>query len=34
MKMKIFIVGNYLYLYFLDTPQPTKYMFDSNQDII
>ena len=34
MKMKIFIAGNYLYLYFLETPQTTKYMFDVNNDII
>lgn len=34
MKMKVFISGNYLYLYFLETPQTTKYMFDVNNDII
>ena len=34
MKMKIFIAGNYLYLYFLETPQTTNYMFDANHDII
>lgn len=34
MKMKVFIVGNHLYLYFLETPQTTKYMFDANSDII
>ena len=34
MKMKVFIAGNYLYLYFLETPQATKYMFDAKNDII
>ena len=34
MKMKVFISGNYLYLYFLETPQTTQYMFDVNKDII
>lgn len=34
MKMKIFIAGKYLYLYFLETPQTTKYMFDAKNDII
>ena len=34
MKMKVFIAGKYLYLYFLETPQTTKYIFDANNDII
>ena len=34
MKMKVFIAGKYLYLYFLETPQTTKYIFDANHDII
>ena len=34
MKMKIFIAGNHLYLYFLETPQTTKYIFDAKNDII
>ena len=34
MKMKVFIAGNYLYLYFLETPQTTQYIFDVNNDII
>ena len=34
MKMKVFIAGKYLYLYFLETPQTTKYIFDVNNDII
>ena len=34
MKMKIFIAGNYLYLYFLETPHTTKYIFDANNDIM
>ena len=34
MKMKVFIAGKYLYLYFLETPQMTKYIFDVNNDII
>jgi len=32
--MKVFISGNYLYLYFLETPQTTKYIFDANHDVI
>lgn len=34
MEMKVFIAGKYLYLYFLETPQTTKYTFDVNKDII
>lgn len=34
MKMKVFIAGKYLYLYFLETLQTTKYIFDANNDII
>ncbi len=34
MKMKVFIAGKYLYLYFLETPQTTEYIFDVNNDII
>lgn len=34
MKMKVFIAGNHLYLYFLETLQTTKYIFDVNKDII
>ena len=34
MKMKVFIAGRHLYLYFLETPQTTKYIFDVNNDII
>ena len=34
MKVKIFIAGKYLYLYFLETPQTTKYLFDAKNDII
>ena len=34
MKMKVFIAGKYLYLYFLETQQTTKYIFDANNDII
>ncbi len=34
MKMKVFIAGNRLYLYFLETSQTTKYIFDANNDII
>ena len=34
MKMKVFIAGNHLYLYFLETPQTTKYIFDAKNDII
>ena len=34
MKIKVFIAGKYLYLYFLETPQTTQYIFDVNNDVI